>query len=67
MIRQKMKRNTLKIKGHLHDFEMSFWCLQIYQKTHYFFLRFFSLASKKRLDQKINKGTLSFFNYLKII
>ena len=39
------------------DFEMSFWSLQIDQKTNKFFVRISALASKKRSNQK-NKGTL---------
>ena len=31
---------------------MSFWCLQIYQKSNEIFLRISALASKKRLNQK---------------
>ena len=35
------------------DFEMSFWCLQIDQKTNKNFVRISALASKKRSNQKI--------------
>ena len=35
---------------------MSFWCLQIDQKTNEIFVRFSTLGSKKRSNQK--KGTL---------
>ena len=34
------------------NFEMSFWCLQIDQKTNDIFVRISALASKKRFDQK---------------
>ena len=40
---------------------MSFWCLQISQKTNEIFSRILALASKKRSNQK-NKDTL--FHYL---
>jgi hypothetical protein len=39
------------------NFKMSFWCLQIFQKTDNFFSRISVLASKKRLNQK-NKDPL---------
>ena len=38
-------------------FKMSFWCLQIFQKTNEIFPRISAIASKKRSNQK-NKGTL---------
>ena len=34
------------------NFKMSFWCLQISQKTNEIFSRIFALASKKRSNQK---------------
>ena len=38
------------------NFKMSFWCLQIFQKTNEIFSRISALAYKKRSNQK-NKGT----------
>ena len=38
------------------NFEMSFWWLQIKQKTNKFFVRISALAFKKRSNQK-NKDT----------
>ena len=34
------------------NFKMSFWCLQIFQKTNEIFSRISALASKKRSNQK---------------
>ena len=36
------------------NFEMSFWSLQIDQKTNKFFVRISALATKKRSNQKIS-------------
>jgi hypothetical protein len=46
---------------------MSFWCLQIDQKTNENFARISALASKKEVESKKDKGTLFLFNYLKVI
>ena len=38
------------------NFERTFWCLQIDQKTSEIFIKIFALASKKTLNQKYVKG-----------
>ena len=43
---------------------MSFWCLQIDQKSNEIFVRISALASKKRLDQKKYSLLYCFFNHL---
>ena len=48
--------NFHSAKGQLIS-KMSFWCLQIDQKTNEIFIRISALASEKRLNQK-DKGKL---------
>ena len=45
---------------------MSFWSLQVDTKTNKIFYKDLCPGLKREVDSKINIGTLSFLNYLKI-